>query len=101
MWVEGSSSWLQKLFNWVYRLVSSVMQLDTLLLSKWHTSQREHEHGAYFEKDGYMEVDVSSKSLSSRKHNTRLLLLLLPLIFVAGKWHLLWKCAAHLQLLSC
>jgi hypothetical protein len=96
VWVEGSSSWLQKLFIWVHRLVSSVMRLDTLLLSKWHTSQKEHVHGAYFEKDDYMEVDVSSKSLSSRKDNARLLLLLLPLIFLAGKWYLLWKCAAHL-----
>jgi hypothetical protein len=96
VWVEGSSSWLQKLFIWVHQLVSSVMQLDTLLLSKFHTSQKEHEHGAYFEKDDYMEVAGSSKLLSSRKHNTRLFLLLLPLIFLAGKWYLLWKCAAHL-----
>lgn len=85
VWVEGSSSWLQKLFIWVHRLVSSVMRLDTLLLSKWHASQKEHEHGAYYEKYDYMEVDVSSES-SSRKHNARLLFLLLPLIFLAGWW---------------
>jgi len=96
VWVEGSSGWLQKLFIWVHRLVSSIMQLDTLLLSKWHTSQKEREHGAYFEKDDYMEVDVSSKLLSTRKQKTRLLLLLLPLIFLAGKWYQLWKCAALL-----
>jgi len=72
------------------------MQLDTLLLSKWHTSEKEHVHGAYYEKDDYMEVDASPISLSSRKHNTRLLLLLLPLIFLAGKWYPLWKCAANL-----
>lgn len=86
VWVEGSSSWLQKLFIWVHRLVSSVMQLDTLLLSSWRTTQQEQEHAAYHEKDYYMEVDVSPKSLSSQKHNTWLFLLLLPLIFLAGWW---------------
>jgi hypothetical protein len=72
------------------------MQLDTLLLSSWHTTRQEEEHGAYHEKDYYMEVDVSPRSLSSQKHNTWLLLLLLPLIFLAGRWYLLWKVAAHL-----
>jgi heme A synthase len=97
VWIEGSFSWLQKLFVWVHRLVSSVMQLDTLLLSSWHTTQKEQEHGAYYEEDDYMEVDVSSKPVASQKRNTwRLLLLLLPLIFLAGKWYLLLKIAAHL-----
>lgn len=96
MWVEGSSSWLQKLFIWIHRLVSSVMQLDTLLLSRLHTSRKEQELETYCEEDDYMEVDGWSRLMSPQKRNTWLLLLLLPLIFLAGKWYLLWKFAVHL-----
>jgi hypothetical protein len=96
VWVEGSSSWLQKLFIWIHQLVSSVMRWDTLLLSRWHTSRKEQEMGTYYEEDDYMEVDGSSMLMSSQKRNTWLLLVLLPLIFLAGKWYLLWKFAAHL-----
>jgi hypothetical protein len=85
VWVDGRSSWLQGLFTWVHHLVSSVMLLDTWLLSRWHTTQIEQEHEIYNDYY-YMEKDSITKSLSPHKHNTwRLLLLLLPLIFLAGK----------------
>jgi hypothetical protein len=61
------------------------MLLDTLLLSRWHTTQIEQEHEIYYD-DYYTEKDAITKSLSPHKRNTwRLLLLLLPLIFLAGK----------------
>ncbi|XP_023723329.1 uncharacterized protein LOC111873126 isoform X3 [Cryptotermes secundus] len=86
VWVEGRSSWLQRLFTWVHHMVSSVMLLDTLLLSRWRTTQIEQEHEIYYD-DYYTEKDAVTKSLSSHKRNTwRLLLLLLPLIFLAGWW---------------
>ncbi|KAJ4444393.1 hypothetical protein ANN_06185 [Periplaneta americana] len=82
---EGSPNWLWRLFNWFYQLVCTVMQLDLLLLSSWHTSQVTQEHELYYEDDDYVETDAMSKSFSSRKRNTwRLLLLLLPLLFLAG-----------------
>ncbi|XP_069685139.1 klaroid protein-like [Periplaneta americana] len=84
---EGSPNWLWRLFNWFYQLVCTVMQLDLLLLSSWHTSQVTQEHELYYEDDDYVETDAMSKSFSSRKRNTwRLLLLLLPLLFLAGWW---------------
>jgi hypothetical protein len=101
VWVEGSSSWLQRLFTWVHQLVSSVMRLDTLLLSRWHTTQVEQEHEMYYD-DCYTETGAITRSLSSHKRTTwRLLLLLLPLIFLAGKWIHLLKISTHLWLMSC
>jgi hypothetical protein len=101
VWVEGRSSWLQRLFTWVHHLVSSVMMLDTLLLSRWHTTQIEQEHEIYYD-DYYTEKETITKSLFPHKRNAwRLLLLLLPLIFLAGKWIHLLKFFAHLWLTSC
>lgn len=86
---EGSSSWLLRAFSWAYQLFLSIMHLDTLLLSRWHTTRVEQEHDLFYEQDGYTETDAISRSFSSRKRNTwRLFLLLLPLIFLAGKWFL-------------
>lgn len=83
---EGSFNWLRRLFSLFYQLVCTVRQLDLLLLSRWHTRQVGQEHVVYYEEDNYTETDVISKSSSHQKHNKwRLLLLLLPLIFLAGK----------------
>jgi hypothetical protein len=100
VWVEGSFSWLRRIFTWVHQLVSSVIWLDTLLLSHWHTTQVERKHEIYYD-DYYAERDDITKSLPSQKRNTwRLLLLLLPLIFLAGKWFHLLKISVHLWLTS-
>lgn len=67
------------------------MHLDTLLLSSWRTTRVEQEHELFYEQDDYTETDAVSKSFSSHKRNTwRLFLLLLPLIFLAG------KCSQHI-----
>ena len=84
---EGGS-WLRKLFSWCYKVVGYVMHLDLLFLSRWHSTQIDHE-----QEEDYTETDNMLKVTETRKPKLwRLFLLLLPLLFLAGKekrkvWH--------------
>ncbi|PSN30516.1 hypothetical protein C0J52_17659 [Blattella germanica] len=83
---DGGPNLLKRLFSWCYRVGCSVMQLDLMLLSSCHSTQIDQENEMYYE-DEFAETETMSKTASPHKHRSwRLLLLLLPLLFLAGWW---------------